>query len=148
MRKTPYFVGEPHEFEHVRHICLNVLVALPRHLERKGDVFVDIFGREKAEVLKNGADIAPQLQKLLPREVVYLARAEIHRPFGRHHFREQHLEKRGFAGSGVTDNGDELSGLDIEDDVGDRRRRTIKVYLRHFVEVNHNNGGHYTSSAE
>src|ERR1700690_3768410 len=97
MRKTPEFVGKSHEIEHVQHVSLDILVAAPRDFERKGDIFVHIFRREKPEILKHRADVASELEELFFRELADLARAEIDRARGGLDFGKEHFEERRFS---------------------------------------------------
>ena len=64
-RETPNLVGETDEFEHMRHVGLDVLISFARHFESKGDVFVHVFGRQKAKILKDSADVAAERAKFV-----------------------------------------------------------------------------------
>ena len=137
MREIPYLFGKAHELQDVRYIRADVLVTLPCNFERKGDVLVDIFCGQKAEILKDRADITPKLQKVLLGEARDLLFAKKDRPLCGGYFSKQHFEERRLACAGVADDGYEFAGLDGEGYLGDGRRRALEIYLGDVIEINH-----------
>src|SRR3989338_3859711 len=93
VREIPYLFGESHELQDVRYIRADVLVTLPCNFERKGDVLVDIFCGQKAEILKDRADITPKLQEVLLGETRYLLFSKKNRPLRWEYFGKQHFEE-------------------------------------------------------
>src|SRR3989344_3728546 len=57
--KMPHFVEKADKFQYMRDVGPYFLVISPSNFERKSDILVDRFGRQKPEVLENCADIAP-----------------------------------------------------------------------------------------
>src|SRR6185369_3663725 len=86
MWKRPDLVRESYELEHMRHIGLNVFVGFSSDFESKVDIFIDIFGRQKSEVLENSADIATHTQQVTISKVVDVLLTEKYSAFGRLHF--------------------------------------------------------------
>src|SRR3989344_1727693 len=125
----------------MRHVRLNVLFGLSCDFHGECDVLVDILRRDEAEILEDGADIAPQTQEFPLGEACDLARAEVDGAFRREYLREEHLEERRLARAGVPDDGDELARIDGESDVFDGRG-AVAIDLRHAIEINH--GPYYT----
>ena len=144
MREIPYLFGESHELKDMRHIRPNVLIAFPGDFEREGDVFVDVFGGQKAKILEHGADVASKLEEVFLGEPGYLLFTKKNRPLCGEYLGKEHFEEGGLACARVADDGYEFAGLDREGYLGDGRRRALKVYLRNVIEINHN-GNDYTA---
>src|SRR3989344_3194669 len=135
-RETPHFVGKADEVENVRHISLDVLVAFSGDLESERNILIDRFHGKQAEILEYRADFSPQFPKFVLRKPLYLARAEIDGALRRQYLRKQHFEEGRFAGTGVPDYGNELSGLDAKRYILDCGRSAV-VFFRYFVVEDH-----------
>lgn len=149
MGKTPYFFSQADEIEDVWHIGLYIFIALPRHFERKGDIFVHIFGGKQTEILKHGANIATKLQKILRGELLDLVFAKIHGALGGKYFRKQHFEQRRLPRARVPHNRHKLPRFDTERYCFDGGRTSLKIDFRDVVEIDHDSDtGDYTARVE
>src|SRR3989338_4208615 len=120
----------------MRHVCGNIVLRFASNLQRKRDVFIDSFCRNKPEVLKNSSDVPPQISQFPHAHCCDLAGAKIHGALRRLHLGEKHLEKRRFPGARMADDGNEFARIYAKCDVLDRRRVSI-IDLCDFVVVDH-----------
>ena len=113
--KARLVAGELDEIEHPPDMLVDLRLWHAALLEREADVLRDRQMREQSVVLEHHADVAPIGR-----------RASDHRAADEDVARRRlleagdHHERRGLAGAGGPEEGDELAGLDVEAQIVDR----------------------------
>jgi len=100
---------EADETQRLRHLLADLGPAGADHLQRIGDVVVDGAVGQQLEVLKDGADVAPQQRDLLVRQAADVASRDPHLALGRVELADQQLDQGRLAAARRTDQEDELA---------------------------------------
>ena len=128
-------VGQAHEAQHLGHLGLDDVTALPDYLQGEGHVLEDGLVRQELEVLEHAADVAAQVGhapvahggQILVRHVD-LARGGLD-------LAGKQTDEGGLARPGMAHEEDELPGEDLQSDVVQGRLAGLgRVGLRHMVE--------------
>ena len=110
---------------------------LADHLEGEGDVLEDGLVGQQAEVLEDGAHLPSQRRDLPAGQPVEVLAEDVHGPGGRALLAQHQPQQRRLAGAGGADEEDELTLLDLEGAVLDRRPGLGRVQLGDVVESDH-----------
>ena len=137
VREAARLLGEADEFERLGHGRAHRAPTPAEDLEDERDVLGDRLVLEQPEILEDDADVAAQRRHLAARHRHEVSPGDVDLAGRRRHLVRHETHERALARAGLADEEDELSALDVEADVVERRRQLSAVRQTHMVETNH-----------
>jgi hypothetical protein len=123
------------ELEGVRHRGEDVVAWLADHLQRERHVLEHRLGRQQAEVLEHRADLPAQVRHLPRRQGGQVAAGDEDAARRRALLPQHQAQEGRLAGTGGSDEEDELPALDLEVHAVERRSGTPRVDLGDVLEA-------------
>ena len=134
--KVVELVAEPDELEDLGHALVDHMLGLADHLEREPDVLEHGLVLQELEVLEDRPDVPAQVRHLPRGELGQVLAGDVDLALGRLLLLEQKADERALPGAGLAHDEDELTLLDLDGDVLERRR-AVPVHLRDVLKTDH-----------